>query len=747
MNRIFTLMTCLCIGLAAHAQNIAPATPKLSPFTRKYIKEMAARPSDGSILDVYTYRNINGKNYLSGMIKVSNPAMAEPVLEDMGVLTGTKAGDIWTVHVPYDKVQDFTQVKGISYIQLDEPVRPAMETALKTTRADSVHMGIGLPWPMTGLNVIMGVIDFGFDYGHPAFFDKSGTKYRVTKSWELNTTGTPPTGFAYGHERTTQADMLAAGTDNAEQMHGTGVAGIAAGSGLGSTNEKDKGIAYESEMVFVGVRRDTIGEQWRQSSFSDFVDGINYIFTYANQAGKPAVTNISWGSQSGPHDGSSLFAQACDNLSGQGKVVVMSAGNDGQEKIHLNKTFTTSDTLIQTFATFTSDTMKRTWIDIWGDTSKTFCAQVTLYKNGIAGQTTDFVCIDDNDHDMYLLGGNGTDTCFVNFLTASSEYNNKPRMTIDIYNKSKDSIHIAIKGTDGNIDVWNESYYYGYKYGYSSEFTSLGKPGHVDGNTNSTVSDMGSAKSVLLVGAYVSKRTWNDISGLQWSYNATVGNIAPFSSKGPMADGRIKPDIAGPGMTMATAVSSYDLRYHPQGLNKQQVVSSSTFNGKTYYYAMFLGTSASAPAVSGVVALMFQANPKLTYQQIHSIVKQTAIKDFSVGVTPNNIWGEGKINAYEAVKAAAALNNVADFSGHKPDCVLFPNPNNGQFTLAYTAAQHQQVAVNVADITGRIVATEQWAVNAGDNMKTFSYPALANGTYFVSLADDKGSISIKTTVR
>ena len=51
----------------------------------------------------------------------------------------------------------------------------------------------------------------------------------------ISTTGTPPTGYAYGHERTTQADLLATGTDNSEQMHGTGVAGIAAGSGLGTT--------------------------------------------------------------------------------------------------------------------------------------------------------------------------------------------------------------------------------------------------------------------------------------------------------------------------------------------------------------------------------------------------------------------------------------------------------------------------------------------------------------------------------
>src|SRR5690606_27358598 len=120
------------------------------------------------------------------------------------------------------------------------------------------------------------------------------------------------------------------------------------------------------------------------------------------------------------------------------------------------------------------------------------------------------VCIDDNDHDMYLVGDNVNDTCYIEFLTSSSEYNSKPRMTVDIYNKSIDSVHVAIKGTDGTIDVWNEYYYYGYKYGYSSLFKKINIPNTntVDGNTASTVSDMGSAKSVLLVGAYISKSAW-----------------------------------------------------------------------------------------------------------------------------------------------------------------------------------------------------------------------------------------------
>ena len=117
-------------------------------------------------------------------------------------------------------------------------------------------------------------------------------------------------------------------------------------------------MAYESDMVLVGVRRDSIEQDWLEGSFTDFIDGINYIYTYAASVGKPCVVNVSWGSQSGPHDGSTLFNLACNNLTGPGKILVMSAGNEGEEKIHLSKTFTPTDTLLNTFLTFSSNKYK-----------------------------------------------------------------------------------------------------------------------------------------------------------------------------------------------------------------------------------------------------------------------------------------------------------------------------------------------------------------------------------------------------
>lgn len=747
-----------CALTNAVAQQGRDSKPKLSPLTKKYLQEISAPGMNREQLQGYAYRkHADGRVYLCAIIKVANETSALQSLNTIGAIVGTKAGNIWTVQVPPDQALEFVQISGISYIQIDEPVYPVLNMARQTTRVDSVHNGFNLPMPYSGKNVIMGVIDFGFDYNHPTFYDSLHSAYRINRVWELNGVGTPPAGYSYGNEITDTALIKSQGTDDARQMHGTSTAGIAAGSGFGSNaaNNRFRGVAYEAEYVLVGVRRDTIASQWMQGSFSDFLDGVNYIFSYAASAGKPAVVNISWGSQSGPHDGTTLFNQACDNLSGPGKIIVMSAGNEGTEKIHLSKTFTPADTVVSTFLAFSSEVYKRTWVDVWGDTGKTVCGQVTLYSNGIPGNTTNFSCIDDSVHDHILIGANGIDTCFVQFISSSSDFNGKPRMTIDIYNKAGDSVGVSLKANDGSIDVWNEYYYYGFPYAYSCWFDSLSQSWAVNGNTVSTVSDMGSAQSVLLVGAYASKVAFTDINGNSWTYSGYVlpGRLVPFSSRGPMIDGRIKPDINAPGLTLATSVSSYDTSYTPVGTRSSYVISGwlDTLSNQSYYYAEFSGTSASAPCASGIVALLLQANPLLTPQQVKDLIIASAITDIYTGTIPpagTNNWGHGKINAYGAMKLLLQqMVGVYHFVGQKLDCVLFPNPNNGNFNLNYVGEKDENLHIEVYGMSGGLLTSLTWHVTAGFNQKPLEITNFSAEALLVRVANDNGYVNIKTILR
>jgi len=743
-------------GVSAQMQ-INTAKPMLSPLTRHYLSATETAANDAIPMPGYVYKkDAAGLEYLSAIIKVASPAVADSALESIHAAVGTRAGNIWTVRVPLAAVRAFTLLPGIEYIQLDEPVvSPHLELARKDTRVDSVHGGYNLPMAYSGKNVVVGVIDFGFDYNHPAFYDTTGSAYRIKRVWKLNSTGAAPAPYGYGREIIDSNAMRATATDNAEQTHGTSTASIAAGSGFGSrinNNILYRGMAYDADLVLVGVRRDSIGPQWRNGSFTDFIDGIDYIFKYASSVSKPAVVNISWGSQSGPHDGSTLFNQACDNLSGAGKMVVMSAGNEGQTKLHLSKTFTTTDTAVSTFLKFTPTHYKRTWVDIWGGPGKTFCAAATLYNSSMAaGNSTGFTCLDNSIHSQYLISSNGSDTCFVEYINTTADLNGKSHMLINIWNKGTDSLGLVFRGTSGTINMWDEYYYYGYKYGYQSSFDSLGQAWAVSGETSMTASDMGSGEKVLLVGAHITRPNWTSIVGPYYIPGAVTGNIASFSSHGPLVDGRVKPDITAPGQMVLTAVNSKDTSYTGIGTSAPYVVGSYLgTGGKYYFYAAFSGTSASAPVASGIVALMLQANPTLTPEKIKEHIFQSAIQDTHTGALPvngDNTWGHGKINAYGAIKRVLQQSGVYVFKGKKLDCVLFPNPNRGSFTLDYTGEHAESLNMQVLDAAGHVVSADLWNVHSGQNQRMLNLSALPKGLYLVSLSSPAGSVSMRTIVQ
>lgn len=105
----------------------------------------------------------------------------------------------------------------------------------------------------------------------------------------------------------------------------------------------------------------------------------------------------------------------------------------------------------------------------------------------------------------------------------------------------------------------------------------------------------------------------------------SAGEIAVFSSNGPTSDGRTKPDVVAMGVDVYTALS------------KTSSEADSLFSYSS-------GTSFSCPLTAGVCALMLSAHPELTPEQVKEALRMTANnKD-----KPNNTYGWGLINAYEA---------------------------------------------------------------------------------------------------
>jgi subtilisin family serine protease len=184
----------------------------------------------------------------------------------------------------------------------------------------------------------------------------------------------------------------------------------------------------------------------------------------------------------------------------------------------------------------------------------------------------------------------------------------------------------------------------------SASFINFGFPAPaLAGSTSHSVGEIGgTGKNIISVGAYTSKNTFINLENetIEIDYPTALGEIAPFSSLGPTADNRTKPDITAPGNVIVAPVNSFDL-YYSNPENPETVYSLSD-GDKTWYYAAMQGTSMSSPLVAGIVALLLEAYPELNPQQALALLREQAFTDEFTGVIPDegdNTWGWGKINA------------------------------------------------------------------------------------------------------
>jgi len=140
--------------------------------------------------------------------------------------------------------------------------------------------------------------------------------------------------------------------------------------------------------------------------------------------------------------------------------------------------------------------------------------------------------------------------------------------------------------------------------------TAAGNAGHDTNPATSTIIAPADAYNVLTCGAV-------DINGA----------IASFSSSGPTADGRLKPEILA------------------CGLNTVSVNSTNTTG-----LSGLSGTSLSTPLVAAAVACILQARPDYGVAQIREALFATASRSDAAGLHPDPLFveGHGILRAYEA---------------------------------------------------------------------------------------------------
>ena len=182
------------------------------------------------------------------------------------------------------------------------------------------------------------------------------------------------------------------------------------------------------------------------------------------------------------------------------------------------------------------------------------------------------------------------------------------------------------------------------------------------------------------------------------------GIIADFSSRGPTADGRIKPDLVAQGVNVATVF----------GIDETRTIT---------------GTSAATPLIAGAVALVRQIHPNWTAQDIwEQFTSHANCADF-----PDNVYGYGEINLMDLI--------IAEPTDKARNITIFPNPATE--IIYFYVLEPSSSNYKIFDLLGQQIyqfssmdtkTSRQFFMWNGKNNLGKS---VASGIYFLSNSDGK----------
>lgn len=717
-KKIFlSLVLFFIISLGGYAQ-------KLSPNTEAFL----LRPANPVTRAAFSTDDAP-EQFVKAYVSISHPDAIEE-MERLGAEVYLVSSNLLTAGLPKEHIKEIAEIPEVEYIRLASKVHPTTDAARSKGNVDKVHQATDLERAYDGSGIVVGIIDQGFQYGHINFYASDKKTYRVKRVWDQNKAGTPPAGLTYGAEYTTEREILALQTDTRTTSHGTHVAGIAAG---GDLSKDYYGVATNADLVLVSYGQGDV----------DITNAIKYIYDYAESVGKPCVVNMSLGSHQGPHDGTSITDRLADQLQGPGKLLVGAAGNEGEDKIHLNQTFTTANNTLKTMLDYDDANAKIGIVDVWGSVGGKFSIQgcIVSTTNGAVMETTDLFSTDRSESKRKTFRDGTSLDCYITIAVSVDPDNGRPTAYVETSASAMPSnraVGIIVTAEDGKVDLW---------HAYGGYFSNFSKAGWLAGNSTSTCGEIGgTGNRIVSVGAYVSKDRFTNLDGQTYSYPGAnpVNSIAGFSSRGPTLDGRMKPDITAPGMALSASVSSL-----ANSFDKQSATAKSNKGMTTYYYGMMSGTSMASPFVAGTLALWLEANPKLTPEEVKTILKNTAIRDNYTGNIAekgSNTWGYGKIDAYNGLLSAINTANGIENTGRTNAGVRVSwDAGSRNFTVTFPENE-REVRIRAFNISGSKVADRQFGeVMSG---QTVTLPASWEaGVYVLKVTGDKLNESVKLLIR
>lgn len=501
---------------------------------------------------------------------------------------------------------------------LDYNTIPSLYTPLSTISLEASGILQLQNQPLLGLSgngVIIGIVDTGIDYTHPAFLDERGNS-RILRIWDQtvsDNTDNTPLSFPYGREYTQEEINQALRADNPQTVvpvtdvtgHGTAVAGIAAGSA--SPVNEFVGAAPGSDLVVVKLKeaKNYLRELYLISgdgpayAENDIIAALTYLSQTGEQMRKPIVLCVALGTNQGGHTGTQPLSNSLRRLSQfLAQTPVVACGNEGGMAHHFygasdsSSSFTTVEIVVP-------DGSRGFGCELWGEVPQSFSVS---FRTPL-GETYPRIPItlQGNDRISFVLENT---VIYVNY---------------DLSQPVSGHQLILMRFVDPTPGIWN-IYVYPNKPG-SLDFhmwlpiTEFNNPNvrFLTPNPYTTLTTPSPTDTVISVAAY----------------DALTNSLYPNSGRGFTVTGDIKPDLAAPGVNV-------------------------TAPGPGDSYIPVTGTSAAAAITAGACALLtewgLKRNPPVYFsvQQI-KIYLIRGCRQFEGLVYPNREWGYGALDLYQTL--------------------------------------------------------------------------------------------------
>ena len=732
MKKIVFLALLLLTGMPVAAKGSA-YRQKISPYLLTMTRQTVAAGQ---------HRSAAAADTVCVLAKFAEGADEEQLAARYHAEIVNRIGRVLIVRLPLACVTEMAADDDVLRVEAERAARPATDLLPGQIGADKVVGNNGqtpLPQAYTGKGVIVGVVDAGFDYVNPFFRDADGrTRVTWAADYTRNTKFTTP-------EAVTEAMCS---SDASTMLHGTHVAGIAAGSLVNDINDVYySGIARESDIAMAAVNSE-IGTSGLSSASS--LQAFSDIFAYADQQGKPCVINYSMGDAMSFVNNRLLEEEAIRTLLQKpGRALVVATGNAGGtcRLAHKESTLAAGGAGVcfndyESYGTYFGIELKvkptqsvrlrytnSNYALVKGELTETV-EQLMAGGQRLLGNKQLSVTHRGTTDDGYEVLYIGTASVLTSFTTAE-------RVLVTIQGEGDAWIYadplcaqlenvLSIDGhqtaAEGYSMAWPAS---------MNEVISVGNIAH-------------RLKIVTMANKYASQGGVVQPTDLT-AYESTKGEgyLARSSSVGPTLSGGMKPDVCAPGVNIVSAQNFFinDATYDNYAAWDVAALDTEyeTWGNLSGYYHMMAqtGTSMSSPAVAGTVALWMQADPTLTADRIKDILAHSCRQPDATLKYPNNQYGYGEIDAYRGLLYMLGLTGISELSQSQPRQTTFQLQGRRLTVTFATPEPHHTLSVYSTD--GRLLLSSE--------SSSVSLSHLSPGVYAVQVTTGRRETTGSTLIR